>query len=147
MNKNILTQAEEVLDLYLVKKAPSLPENIKEFIVKYSPYMSIVGIVLSIPGILALLGVGLLASRYSYLGGVYYGNSFSISVLFLLASVVLMGLSVPGLFARQASAWRLMFYSSLVNAVYNLIRFDIGSLIIGTAISLYFLFQVKNYYK
>ena len=142
-----LVQLESVLELYLVKKAPALPENVKEIIVKYSPYLAILGLVLSVPSIITLLGLGGLINRYAYLSGVYYGPSFSISVIFLVISTVLMGLSIPGLFARKVSAWNLMFYSSLVNAVYNLIRFDLGSLIIGAAISLYFLFQVKSYYR
>ena len=145
--KSVLSQVETTLNLYLVKKAPALPENVKELIVKYSPYLAIVGLVFSVPSLLALFGLGSLINRYAYLSGAYYGPSFSISVIFLLISVVLMGLAIPGLFARKVSAWNLMFYSSLVSAVYNLLRFDLGSLIIGTAISLYFLFQVKSYYK
>jgi hypothetical protein len=45
------------------------------------------------------------------------------------------------------SAWKLIYYVALVSAVSSLLRFDLFGLIVGTAISLYFLYQVKSYYK
>lgn len=40
-----------------------------------------------------------------------------------------------------------MFYAVLVTAVYDLVTFSLGGLIIGTGISLYILYQIKSFYK
>lgn len=142
-----MKKLEETLELYLIKKAPSLPENAKEAIVKFSPYIALVVLVLSLPMLLGLLGLTAALTPFAFLGGVHSGFSFSFAGLFLLATLVLEIIALPGLFSRKATAWRYMYYASLVNAVYALVRFDLGGLVIGTAISLYILFQVKSYYK
>jgi hypothetical protein len=121
-----MKKLEEILDLYLVKKAPSIPTNIKEIIVKFFPYIALVALILSLPSFLGILG---LAS------------------LFLIATLILDIIALPGLFARKYNGWKYLYYASLINAIYALVRFDLGSLIIGTTLSLYILFQVKSYYQ
>ena len=145
--KTIINQLYTFLDLYLVKKAPALPENVKEIIVKFSPYLSIIALVLSIPALLGLLGLYAVFSPAMLLGGATYGFSSIVSIVFLVVSLALEAIAIPGLFARKASAWKLIFYVALVNAVDALLHFNLGGLIIGTAISLYFIYQVKSYYK
>ena len=140
-----MSKLDDFLELYLVKKAPSLPENAKEAIVKYSPYIALVMLVLSLPVILGFLGLTALLSPFAILGGVHYG--FSFAGIFLLATLVLEIMALPGLFNRKASSWKLMYYASLINAVYSLLNSGVGSFVIGTAISLYFLFQIESYYK
>jgi len=138
--KTLFVQFETLAEEYLGKKAPALPENAKEMIVKYSPYIAIA---VAVIGALGTLGLGALLGPLALLGG----YSFSILSLISLASLVMEGMAIPGLFARKASAWKLMYYATLVSAVYLLLRLDIGNLILSTAISLYLLFQVKSYYK
>lgn len=145
--KSALTSLDTFLDLYLVKKAPSLPDNIKEIIVKFSPYLSIIALVFSIPALLGLIGLYTFFSPAILLGGARYGFSSIVSIVFLVIILVLEGMAIPGLFARKASAWKLIFYVALVNAVDALLHLNLGGLIIGTAISLYFIYQVKSYYK
>jgi len=145
--KSLFSQLETTLDEYLIKKAPGLPTNVKETLVKYAPYISILVVVLALPPVLAIFGIGAILSPFAYMGGVYAGSSLSLALLFLVASIVIEVIAIPGLFARKQSAWRLMYYGVLINAVYELFKFNLGSLIIGSAISLYFLFQVKSYYK
>lgn len=145
--RSLISQLEAFLDEYLVKKAPSLPENVKEILVKYAPHISILVIVLSLPAILFALGLGALVAPFAFMGGVRSGFSFSLTSIFLLATMVLYIAAIPGLFARQMSAWRKMFYATLLSALHSLFDFQLGNMIIGTAISLYFLFQVKSYYK
>jgi hypothetical protein len=145
--QSLLSQLDVFLEEYLVKKAPSLPENAKEVLVKYAPHISIVVIVFSLPAILFALGLGALVTPLAFMGGVRSGFSFSLTSLFLLATMVLYIAAIPGLFARQMSAWRKMYYATLLSALHSLFNFQLGSLVIGTAISLYFLFQVRSYYK
>lgn len=142
-----LAKLDTLLTLYLVKKAPSLPDNIKELIVKYGPYLSLIMVVLTLPAIAFAFGLSSLFAPFAYLGGVRYGSTFGIGTLFSIAFIVLNLIALPGLFKRKLASWNFLFYATLVNAVYQLLSLSLGNLIIGTAISLYILYQVKSYYK
>ena len=145
--KGALEKLESTIKVYLVDKAPSLPENIKEIIVKFGPWITLILLVLALPAILFTLGVGTFLTPFSYLGGLHAGLSYSVGMIFSLVVLVIEAIAIPGLFKRKMSAWKLLFYGSLVSAVQNLISFNLGSLIIGTLVSWYFLFQIKNKYK
>ena len=48
--KGVLSQLEAILDEYMVTKAPfALPQEVKEFIVKVSPYLVIIFAVMALP--------------------------------------------------------------------------------------------------
>ncbi|MFA6016957.1 MAG: hypothetical protein WC744_02630 [Patescibacteria group bacterium] len=143
---------EGILEEYLVKKAPSLPKEWKEIIVKFSPYLAIIGVLMGIPGVLALLGAGAILAPLGFVGGMmsgrpFLGVGFIVNVVFLGLMVVLEALAIPGLFSRSKKAWTLLYWSALVGVVQNIVSFNVGGLIIGGLISMYFLFQVKEYYK
>lgn len=142
-----LKQLDDTLDLYLVQKAPSLPTNIKELIVKISPWLTLIFLVLSLPAVLAVLGIGALFTPFSYLGGMNAGLQYTVSMVILAVTIVLEGLAIPGLFKRSISGWNFLFYSVLVSIISNIVSFNIGGLILGTIVPLYFLYQVKSYYK
>ncbi len=140
----VTNNLETSLEGFFVKKLPSLPPKAKEVIVKLTPWLVLIGVVFSLPTLLAALGLrGMMMSGWGY--GYSYG--YSLTWWISIASMVLMAIAIPGLFSRSMSAWRLLFYSSLVMALYYLVTFSLGSLIIGTGISMYLLFQVKSYYK
>ena len=146
-----LNQLETMLDEYLGKKAPAMPENIKETLVSFAPYLAIIGIVLAVPGILAILGIGaMLGPLTAFMGASYmmsYGPAYYIGVIGLIISAVLNGLAIQGLFKRSLGAWRLMYYSSLVSFVASVLQGSFGGAVIGALIGMYILFQVKNKYK
>ena len=146
--KQVLGQLEETLETYMVKKAPfSIPENSKELIVKYAPYLKILGIVGSVSEI--LFGA-LVSPSTAFLGPRYalsYSFNYVLSMVTLAVVLVLEAMAVPGLFKRQEKAWRFLFYASLVNVVYKFLGGDWVRMIIGTLISWYVLFQVREYYK
>jgi len=142
----------ETIDSY-VKKVPALPENIKEMIVKFAPWIAIITIVISAPALLSLFGfssymhtMGMGRYVYSTLGTGYVIR-YRLMQVFLVANLVLRGLSIPGLFARSTKGWMFMFYSVLLYAGYSVVTFDIVGGILSTIISLYFLFQVRSYYQ
>ncbi|MEK7634021.1 MAG: hypothetical protein AAB437_04220 [Patescibacteria group bacterium] len=144
---------EVTLEEYLVKKAPfQLPKNVKEIIVKFAPYLAILGVVMGIPGVLALLGAGTILAPLGLVGGMMTGRPFLgfgyiINVLFLGVIVLLEGLAIPGLFSRSKKAWTYLYWSALVGIIQNILTFNVGGLVIGGILSMYFLFQVKEYYK
>lgn len=145
--KTMFGQLESTLDLYFAKKAPPMPENIKEALVNYGPYITAVMMFFALPVILGLLGLGALLSPFMLLGGVRYGLGFSFGTLLVLAMIVLQGLALPALFKKQKLGWTYMYYVALIQLVQNLLSFELGSLIIGGVISFYILFQIKSYYK
>lgn len=144
--KSYLADLENLCEDYLVKKAPSLPEGAKEAIVKFGPWISLILIVMSAPLLLGLLGLGAFLTPFSYLGGMGAGFSYTASIVFTIVIMVVQLIALPGLFKRKMSSWKLMFYASLLEAVHNVVLFNLGGLIIGTLLSLYILFQVKKLY-
>lgn len=139
-----LTQIEAKLDLYFGKKAPPMPENIKQLIVKFSPYLIILAIVLTLPSILIAFGLRSFWTPYSYGSRAFY---FSFWGLFSLVALIIQGIAVPGLLKRTRQSWEYMFYASLITVLASLLSLNLGSLLIGGAISFYILFQIKSYYK
>lgn len=128
------------------KKIPALPENVKEVLVKLSPWFATISMLMLLPLILAAFGLSAIALPFSYLGGLHMGFSYTLGLVFSFGMIVLELMAIPGLFKREQKAWRLMFYSTLLSLVQQLLRFDLGGLVIGGAISFYFLFQLKSKY-
>lgn len=129
-------------------KLPNLPGSIREILVKLAPYFAIIGLVLSLPAILLMLGLGAIAAPIMALGGMWtttYGGM--LGLVYAIVSVVLLGLSISGLFARHAEGWRYLYYNALAGGVYAILTLDLGALIIGTGISLYILFEIRGSYR
>lgn len=147
VEEGVVKQLEVTLEGFFVKKLPSLPAKAKELIVKFSPWIAVLALIMTLPTLLAMLGLSAMMMPDYYGYGYRYGIGYGVASWISIASMVLIGLALPGLFKRKMSAWRLMFYSGLVMAVYNLVTMEFGSLIIGTGISMYILFQIKSYYK
>lgn len=144
--KDMMNQLEAKLEEIFTKKLWTLPKKAKEIIVLIAPYLSIISLIAVIPMVLSLVGLTLFTS-VAFLGGVRIGFDYLISVVFALISGILAISVVPGLFKKQIKAWRVLFWITLINAISQLLKMDLGGLIIGTGISWYILFQVKEYYK
>jgi hypothetical protein len=133
------------LDYYLVKKAPiQLPDNAKEWLVQYGPWITVVLLVLTLPALLALLGLGAVLVPFA---GPGYASGFGFFAIGLLVQTALTVMALPGLFARKMSGWTLLFYARLVGIVANLLAGAIVSAVVVGVLSLYILFQVRPLYK
>lgn len=135
---------DETLELYLVKKAPPLPTNAKEIIVKFTPWIVLILLILALPPILLLLGLSAAVAPFMMMSGV---STNIVSTIVLLIALVFEAMSIPGLMNRTKKGWQFAYYSSLLAGLSSLLSFNIVSAIIGTAISLYILFQIRSYYK
>ncbi len=132
------------LDYYLVKKAPfQLPDNAKEWIVKYGPWIAVVLIVLLLPPMLFVLGLGAIFLPF---GGYAYATGFTYVTLLLLVELGLDIAALPGLFARKMQGWRLIFYARIIAIVSGLLTANVLGALVGGLISLYILFQVRGLY-
>ena len=128
MTETTQKDAIALLEPYFTEKAPfQLPNNIKEVLVRFAPWVAVLLFLISLPAVLFVLGVGSVLTPFMMVPG-YTG--FGMAVVFLIAQMVLLALAIPGLFKRSRSAWNLMFYAEAVSAV----------------IGFYFLFQVRAKY-
>ncbi len=144
--KELLTDLEEKLEEIFVDKIPyQIPNNIKELIVNYGPYLLVFSLFFQF---LNILNVGYFTSYFGLMG-VKMGLVYQVERLFLLITLIIeaVAIALPGLFQKKLSSWRLLFYSSLVMVVRGVVVFDIFGLVISTLLSWYLLFQIKEYYK
>lgn len=133
------------LDYYLVEKAPfQIPDNAKEFLVRYGPWIALVLMVLSLPALLFALGIGAALVPFA---GAGYASGFTYAAIGAVVQIGLTIMALPGLFARKVAGWQLLFYATLASLVFSLLAGSIVSALVGALISLYILFQVRPLYK
>jgi hypothetical protein len=142
-----IAKLDKVLTEYLVKKAPPLPESAKEFLVNFGPWISLVLGLMMLPVVLAALGIGAVLSPIAMMAGVRVGPGYWLGPIVAIGQMGLQFAAIPGLLKRQLSGWKLAFYGTLVGGVYYLVGLNFISLIIGTGLGLYVLYQIKSYYK
>jgi len=149
-----LKQMEDFFDTYLHKKAPfHLPPGFKEWVVKFGPWITLVLMVLTLPLILAALGLTAFFNHTTVVYGGYVYSSYVYSPMYMLeglislAALILEAAALPGLFKRSLKGWHLVYYAVLVGAVGQLVGGNIIGLIINVVVSMYFLFEIKEYYK
>ena len=143
-----LSQMEHFFKTYLHDKAPfHFPPNVKEFLVKYGPWITLVIIVLTLPAILFAFGVGAVVLPFAAIATAGTGMFYIVNIIFSLASLGLQAMALPGLFARKLSGWRLAYYSVLVSVVGQLLHGEILGAVVSLIISMYVLFEIKDYYK
>ncbi len=144
-----LTQLDELLNSYFGDKAPTLPSNIKEGVVQYAPWIVLISFALLVPSLIGLI------KMQSYLSGLYaedfygvrYGYEFLVSFFLSVTTAVFMLLSLKGLFAKNMSGWKFIFYLAIANSIGSILMMDLVSLVISSGVTFYLLYQVKSYYK
>lgn len=162
---NPMHQLENKLSGLFTKTIPyQLPESARTLIVKYLPWFALVGGIISVFAALGMykatmdLGaaqqVNELFYPYAYrqaLGEI--GPMIWAAIGLLLVQSVIFFMAFPVLKTHQRRGWELLYWASLLSAVYSLVyllaRFDTGSFVgslLGAGISLYILFQIRGYY-
>jgi len=147
-----MEQLEKFFEDLFLKKIPwQLPIKAKEVIVKFAPWAVIIIVVLSLPALLAIFGLGAFLGGMAGYYGVNLGFKFYLAWIILVIELILMAISIPGLRKKELKGWRYVYYSALVSVVYGLFSaFNLNGVIwslFGAALGLYFIFQVKSYYK
>jgi len=144
---------EGFFDTYLHLKAPfQLPVKAKEFIVKYGPWISLVLLIIAavtvIPLLVLALGLTVITLPFQAAAGTVHTTGVGyLHLLISLVALVMEGIAIPGLLKRKLSGWRMLYYASLLSALGSLLSLNIVSLILGLVISMYILFQIREYYK
>lgn len=145
-----LGSLEHLLDEYLVTKAPfQLPVSAKEFLVKAAPYLIILFLILSLPAIFMLLGMGSFMGGIVLPQGAVMGMQTWIYVYGILAAIIFVmeAIALPGLFAQTKKGWNWIYYAQVLSLVISVLSGNIIGALIGFVIGMYLLFQVKSYYK
>ncbi len=163
-----LQSLEKSLDDLFVKQGPELPSNAKKALVQYLPWINLILGVLTLYSVYVIWHWAHLANNL-----INYANSISAAYggpqvatnrltfgiwlgLIVLATEALLYIAAfPGTRDRKKSGWNLLFYALLVNVLYGVVIMftsygGVGSLIwtlIGSAIGLYFLFQIRASYS
>lgn len=151
-DKSLLQQVEDLLELYLYKKVPAVPENVREVLVKVAPWANVVGIVfgiMALPLLFAALGLGSMLAPFAALGGVsgvQFGTTLLISTLFVIPVLVLQIMAAKGLFNKEAKGWRYLFYAVQLSAVQSIIGFSVMG-VLWAAVFIYLLFQIRSEFK
>lgn len=164
-----LNQLETKLNEVFTKSVPALPKNVKELIVQYLPYLSLLGAAISL---WSAYNIWHWANQVNKLAN--WANEFStslgldtvettrwsvtlwISLIVLVIMGVLYLAAFSPLKARKKAGWNFLFYALILSVVYSLVGIFVdnygggfggflGSLI-GFAIGGYFLFQIREYY-
>jgi uncharacterized membrane protein len=162
-----LVPLEKSLDDLFVKQAPALPAGGKKALVQYLPWINL------ILGLIALYTAYVLWHWAHFANSlVNYANSLSaayggptvatnrlsvgiwLGIAVLAVEALLYIAAFPGTRDRKKVGWNLMFYALLVNIVYGVVVLftnygGVGNLIgsvIGSAIGLYLLFQIRSSY-
>ncbi len=119
-----LGSREALFEEYLVTKAPfQLPVGAKEFLVNVAPYLTILFLVLALPMVLALFGLGAFWSSAWMMSPYMAGNQVMYYVIGILTLImfILEIMAVPGLFARTRKAWHLLYYVQLISLLVGVI--------------------------
>ncbi|WP_028524351.1 hypothetical protein [Runella limosa] len=134
-------------------KFPQLPDNVKEILVKISPFLCIIGVIFGALGLLAVLGIGAGATA---IGLAAFGNMglYWVSMAILAVMVLIEGLAISPLMKRQKKGWDYMYYIFLLSLVSGIVNLaGIGSLfsnLISLAFSFllggWLLFQIREKY-
>ena len=131
----------------LYNKLPSLPKGVKEFAVAVVPWLAIIFGILGILGSFAAFGISTVASPFIALGGdVGLATNLIIATLLGLVESVLMVVAFPSLLKRKYFGWILLFWVEVLAVIAGVITLSIYTIIVAL-IWLYFVFQIKAYYK
>jgi hypothetical protein len=146
-----INEADKFFEDIYIKKAPfTIPEDWKEMIVKITPYLNILGIVMAIAAIPVLLGIGTLSVMFGAMSGATLNPLSNIggilAAAFSLGGIVLSVMAAQGLFKRKASAWKLVFYGSLLSVVQSVLTLNIAGLAMTFIVGMYILYQIKSKY-
>ncbi|MEI7603563.1 MAG: hypothetical protein WCJ19_00915 [bacterium] len=144
--KGYLTQIENFLSTYFLDKTPALPKEWKEVIVQYSPWIMVIALILSIPFIFLGVIFSIFGAALSFVN-ILNTYQILINLVFGLPTMILYCIAIPGLLKRsKGKGWNFVFIATLIAIVFNVLSLSIFG-IVGNALSLYILFQIREYYN
>ncbi|OIN56593.1 chromate transporter [Arsenicibacter rosenii] len=136
---------ESELAPYFTTKAPfQFPVNFREGFVKYWPVVSLILLLLAIPGLLVFFGIGAAFLPVAAAAGV--GLLYTVAMIVSLAGAILAAMALPGLFNRRRQGWVFSYYGQLLSLASSVFSISLLGIILGL-LFLMLLFQVRDYYN
>ena len=149
-SKEVKAQVDKLSKVF--ENLPHLPKKIVEIIVKITPFFVLLGAIgLSISAIQNLFGFNRVNHWFSYWINVPHTYFYILGVLEALTAIIFF-LAYAPLRDRKINGWILLFWTTALEIVGDVtdIIFAYGGLIgslIGLAISLYLLFEMRPFYE
>ncbi|MCF2443043.1 hypothetical protein L0657_03665 [Dyadobacter sp. CY345] len=136
---------ENELEPIFLGKFPPFPDDIKEFLVKYGPYLILFIAIFMLFGLLTAFGIGTAAIG---IGVVAYGSGFMMYISLFIATIiaVMYLMAFTPLRARKKAGWNLMYYALLLSLISSLVQLALLSAIISGLIGFWVLFQIREKY-
>lgn len=159
-------QLESKLDTIFEKNAPKLPASARKTIANWAPWVALVVGVLSVLSAYWLWQAANAVNTYldlaNQINAAYGGAAVAttdmtlwvwLALIVLVVEGLLYLLAFPGLKARKKSGWNYLYWGALVNLGYAIVSLFtvngaggfLGALI-GSAIGLWLLFQIRSEY-
>ena len=155
MEEKKLPLEKELAPIFL-EKAPALPNEAKEGIVNYGPYILGIFLVFGAFGLLAALGGGSMLDRLAGGLGVSLGPGYYVGLAISALGIVVGAMAIPKLLKRQKAGWDLLYYYELIGIVSAIFSsfaygyFSVAGLLISLLISaviLWIVFQIREKYS
>lgn len=142
MNQFLVKLDSFFSDLFL-KKAPQLSEDTKKKLAKAVGWVVLVLGLLSLPGIIRVLGINSTFMPWN-IGGRIYAR-WIVGYVFTIIQVGLGLAAVPHLLKLKIKGWQLLYWAMLVGLLSGLLQLSGLSLLISF-VFLYFLYQIRKLY-
>ena len=129
----------------LYSKLPDFGKEIKDFIAKVLPFVSlVVGILIVFSSIIDLLGTPFLTAFTTGGGATIFQKLMIVNILGLIEGVLLI-VAFRGLRKRKMMGWRLIFWSQVIFIFSAILSFS-PSFVLGL-LFFYPLFQIRGIYR
>jgi uncharacterized membrane protein YfcA len=143
------------------KGLPHLPENARKWLADNIWWIVLVGVILSLMGLISAIGGLLFSSAIVSVYGVaqpaYYGAAFLFAIIvlvILVINLVLSALAISPLKLHRKRGWSLLFITMLLTVLSTILALlsnqDFGTFLsglIGIAIGGYFLFEIRDHFS
>lgn len=139
MTSQLRSLEAQLAPIFTIKAPFQLPEIWREGIVKYSPWIMLIFVPLS----LLAIGLGTIASIFSMFTFNFFG---ALALLLSIIAMVFDLIAIKPLFDRKRTGWNLVFYGWLISLLSSVVSFSIVGLALGFLIGGFILFQVRDKY-
>ena len=136
---------ENELEPIFLGKFPPFPDDIKELLVKYGPYLILISAVFMLFGLLTAFGVGTAAIG---IGAIPFGSGLMMYIALFVVTIiaVIYLMAFTPLRARKKAGWNLIYYALLLSLFSNIIQLAFLSAIISGVLGFWVLFQIREKY-
>lgn len=136
------------------KNAPHLPEFLKDFLVNVAPWFALIGMVLSVIGVLQNLNLIFGNSVWAQMVGIgTHKIYFGLLAIYQAITAILLYYAYQPLKSRKLTGWIYMFWLTVLGMIVTAVSLLFNTYaslvwtIIGAIIGFYVLFELKPYYS